>query len=454
MNEMSPSELLMQEAWDRLWVKGTDYYLPNIILNGIEDDHVVVQSIDKLALQNVPEIPLYSNEVWGHVSLQVNNLTVGGLSTIQNKGFQYSSSTTQFHANVSFENITFCGNYIVNASGIIMCAIDALSAFRGIKKTALLEAQDDKLDQARLYRTKLINNGGAGPDLVNSYYEHNDTMNEIVKGPNSFSKYWGTLKTSGIGPDGKTTVILTSKDLSDQTYAASRDPDNSNNKVGYAAYNSHGLTMQTLFNKSCQESYNKTLDSKYTDAANAAMQFQGGTQQSYQSNRDGQTVTNVMNTVQNNSANSKSTSYLDESYYKEAIERAEQLHEEYMSSVEAGVFQEDELKDSPTPLQGNFSYSFPLDLSMDGTVTVSGNPPNLQLTSTISKFIAIIPGIPLNLQPDVGELFIETDAFLKSPNAAFVESLLAKKVNDALKDINVLKYFSERVNQSIDKIFG
>ena len=50
----SPNEFFTQAAWAAMWNPKSDYYLPNVIKNGIAKEGVKVDPLGNLTMDNVP----------------------------------------------------------------------------------------------------------------------------------------------------------------------------------------------------------------------------------------------------------------------------------------------------------------------------------------------------------------------------------------------------------------
>lgn len=201
----------------------------------------------------------------------------------------------------------------------------------------MLDANNDGLEQARLYRSKLANDSGNGPSLVGSYYAHNEAINEIVRGENPFTANWSSLQTSGLAADGKTKVTVTSQQLANETTLASKNPDSSDHLIGYGASNLHGLTLSTLFSKTCMD-YSKKVTKqtaaddepdKYQAAALATLKFEQNTISVHSKHPNGATVGSIMQIVKADKPATDSAALLADLSYQEAISRAEKLYADY-----------------------------------------------------------------------------------------------------------------------------
>ncbi|HWO47197.1 MAG TPA: hypothetical protein VNM41_03975, partial [Solirubrobacterales bacterium] len=235
-----PEQHLMQEAWARLWKPGTRYYLPDVIVNGAQGNGVVVDPLGRLVVPDTGSIPLFENSVLGSVAVELSNGTLGGLDTLGNGGMQYDTASGAFSATVTIGELSFDGDYAVVTGGAAGCAIDSAASILKIfgaegDVAGAAEGGDEDLDLARTYRERLLGTKN-GPDLVVTYYYHNEAMDEIVSNDAVFQTAWRTHET-----EGKTTA-----DFAKQTSTAAERPEDPQATVGDEAYEKHSAYMSTL----------------------------------------------------------------------------------------------------------------------------------------------------------------------------------------------------------------
>lgn len=489
MDNMNPNQLIVTEAWNMLWNKKKypDYYLPDVIMNGIKAAGVTVDPLGNLDFDTLGPYSLFNDSNLGSISLEFTENIVGGLNTMCNKGIVVPPDGLSFTATVGVTALTGSGHFNVLATGLSTCAIDSawlLGEFGASASytdgTGAANPDDSTgIQAAKSYREKLLAQGENGMLLVAAYYDNNEVYNQVVNDINtSFNFYWGYVKTDGYDAAGKQ-VTVTSKILSEETTAAANDPSSQTSLVGYHAYNLHSYICQGLMLNSIKP-YITSLQSQYTGktipasvqaqidryqkALNATFVFGNNTKPINNKNQNGMNVNAVMDVVKTSTPVKSSTmgervkagqslseAAKDEDFplYQEAMRRADELTEAFERDKAAGTLRSS--KESSTPVSGSYSLSIAVPtMAFSGTISSSGE----KITVSITQINADLPSLIYTLTPiDPGSaLFTRVLTYYNT--AEYIHILASKKTNEALNSKNVLDYISERINQAIAKIFG
>lgn len=446
---------ILEIAWKLLWTKGTPYYLPSLILNGGSGDGHTVPPLGSRPIPDLGPFALFDKDPWGTVAVALSDGSLSGLDTIQDQGFQYDSATSAFTAKVGFSQVTFSGNYTVTGSGLAGCAVAGVTGLLGLfptRRSLVAAADGDEFDDehialAQQYRSQLVQSP-AGLELVSNYYDNNDAMNEIVRGDTYFHTAFPTVVT-----DGKT-----SKDYADQTTLAAQNPNNPAQTVGDPSYRMHAFKMQLAFAKSAGRLYEQTGDPKYTQAGNAKTTFNA---QVADSGINGSTtVGNVMATVQGATLDRlQAAAALDgETVPPEYEAAAREIDEDYRRWREAGnddrPFSALAAASATSLGSGTFSDQFGVPtFTLQGTVQVTGQVPDVKLTVNLTGASADLPQIDIALSTSLpGTLYDEVVRALA--NAQFVKDLMRKKLNDELSGQSVVDWLSARINDALTKALG
>lgn len=441
----SPSELIVKAAWRRLWKQGTPYYLPHVIAKGISKHGHDVKPLSPLAVKDVGPLDLINLDgATLSVGMHDNQLT--GLDNIVNGGISYDDEHQTFVAEIDANgDLVFSGNYQVYTSSKAMaCAIDAAHSILSIGEAEATEMEEgdghkSDLDVARDYRSKLLQSEN-GKTLVSTYYDNNEAMSlmfESNKGPaKKWQKYW--KGTSG------------SKQLMKQTSKACRNPNDSDHTVGGPIFGTKSLAISAGLLKQTQRMMEKTDkykgDPKFKKLANDIAEFKGVAKK----HDEEQTAGKVMKAVKNDPKNVREqleTGTLDTTFDDEHVERAESA----LSKID--VTEDDsEGKGYKTRARGRFedTVSFKC-LRVKGAVKPSGDDPNVSL-----KSIQLVnPSISIDLHPpSSGSDTYYEKASEAIANSDFVRDLIIRHVRKKINSDETRSYLSNRINDSIQKIFG
>ncbi|WP_160139808.1 hypothetical protein [Chryseobacterium sp. c4a] len=484
--DTNPNQQIVINAWNMLWnkQKHPDYYLPDVILNGIKANGITVDPLGNLDIPKYGPFTLFQESGLGSISIEFSNNIIQGLNTMSNDGINVPADGSAFSATVKISALASSGKFDVLATGLSMCAVDsvwALGSLTGKKALSAADIDDSPgIIQAKDYRTKLLNQGENGQFLVSTYYDNNNVYNDIANDPSTIFNYnWAYYQTNGKGPDGTTQVTVTSKILSSETTVAAQNPDSNNQVVGYEAYNLHSYIGQGLMIKSIdhkisdlQNQYSgQTIPAsvqaqidKLQQAKEATFVFGENTKPINQGNANGITVNTAMNNVQNNApittsemtskhktgmSLAKAASNDDYPLYTDAMIRVDEMEQEFLQLKAANKLSRN-LKDS-TPVSGTYSLTIPVPtVTFNGKIITSESAISVQITS----ITAVIPPLMYNLKPSDSGSSLVTKIMEHYASATYIHQLAQQKTNEALNSTQLLGYMTDRINQALNKVFG
>jgi hypothetical protein len=482
----NPNQKIVEDAWARLWnqVKYPNYYLPTAILNGIQANGIIVSPLGNLELTQLGPFAMFSEPVLGSISLVFNSNTINGLQTMSNQGIVVSTDGLSFTATVGVQALAVSGDFEVEATGLSVCAVDSVWALgqifdRDAAATSPNPDDDPGIRQAKSYRAKLLAQGPNGQMLVGTYYDNNDVYNDIANDPTTAFNYnWAYYKTPGLDQHGNP-VTVDSKILSAQTTSAAQDPSNAGQVVGYDAYSKHSFTGQGLMIKSLNHKIDELLApyqgksvppavkaqvDRLTEAQLATFKFGDHAKVVDGANPNGMTVDSVMTSVQTGTPQMLSPSaeiFASEGSlvavaeaengndaFRYGMKRAQELADAFYGRPQREALVK--AQDS-TPVHGTYTLSVPVPtMSISGTIGIDGG----KLSVTITNVSSSSPSLTYNLDPADGgsDLFKKVvDHYI---SASYIHQLCQQKANDALNSDQLKSYMTDRINQSINQIFG
>jgi hypothetical protein len=462
---------LMDLAWRRLWTKGTPYYLPDAMLKGVEEKGIHVDAFGSLQIPKLGPIPLFDEEPWGSVSLTLPHSQLAGLPGVSPGTFVYTSSTKTFTAGFIFGPLTFSGAYHVDAGGAIGCALDVAKRLLPNPSVEVRPAGagadgDDELHTAAEYRDRLVSQPtGSGMFLVGTYYDNNDVFNEVFANDKRLQFQWRTVETTGLDWNGNE-VTVTSRDLAEQTnisakasLMASENPaaEADAPPVGYPAYSEHSWLQQGFVIQALQRARDaKPVSDRapYQAAIDATFAFKGAVKPQAHTQR----VSDIVKTVADTRPPTDGGAALIAAGKQPLPNQAEidRRIGEANAAYAAASGSEVEATGGVTAgetLDGSFEDSVSdAKITVDGNVTVKGTSPDLKLTATITKVTAELPAIAIVLRTGEGALFDSVQNAIA--NGKWFQDLLAQKLKSRLDSNEVKRYLSDRLNQSLAKVFG
>lgn len=480
----SPNEFFTRAAWAAMWNPKSDYYLPNVIKNGIAKEGVKVDPMGNLQLGNVPSsgsfqlmksdnliswLPVKS----GYVGIEFSNVLVTSMEGVTDGGLTYTdNSDTQgtIAAKIGVPNIQISGSYTLVATGLAECALDSaaiLPAFTAdkmnrIEGSADPVSTDDYLDAARDQRTRLwqTENGG---NFMDMFYDHNEVYNFSFQNNNGLKNSWvqpqnqhfmGTTYNASQNPDTPVNATSYKSSANGEDVAYNQNAFNQKLSVAYAAY---GYAQKP------PPSSNITSQ-QFLDAAYAAQNFEGIVNQTGNTNQN--TVPMTVNQVYGTIESGKNTKML-------AIDKPIPAnYDEFMASLS------DEEK-SYLARMGNVDKNLSLFTAgedanatlMTGTftVTIGGGSlnlgavlnfvtsPELKATATVNTFTSnlSITSVDITNQPSWLGLQSIGGAIIQAYNqSGQIASLMQDQANKQLGSDTVKNYISGWLNTTLQQLLG
>ncbi len=482
----NPNQQIIKDAWARLWnkTKYPNYYLPTAILNGIKANGVVVSPLGDLEFAELGPFALFKKPVVGSISLDFTNNVINGLQTMSDQGIEVAKNGLSFTATVGVQSLNSTGDFRVDATGLSVCAVDSVWALGQVFHPEIEAVTDPNNDpgiqQAKSYRSQLLAQGPHGQALVGTYYDNNDVYNDIANDPRTTFNYnWPSMQTTGLDPSGNK-VSVNSKILSQQTTSAAQNPSSSTDVVGYDAFNLHSYISQGLMIKSIDDKIDKLTNpygkgpyppavqaqlDKLHKALDATFIFGENTKPvtGDKAEGNGMSVDAVMLNVKNNTpitSSPLSSTYMpgmsltelvkddEDEKYREAMSRAEELTLEFYEKRET----DPEFRaETTTPVHGAYSLVIPVPtMSISGVISISGG----KLNVTITNVSASSPSLTYNLKAADGGSGLFTEVVSHYAKASYIHKLAQQKANSTLNSAKLKSYMTDRINQSINKIFG
>jgi hypothetical protein len=440
-----PNVVILNSAWSLLWRPASPYYLPTVLANGATFGGTTIPSLTSVAIPDL-SFPLYSSPTWGSVTIKLTKAMVAGIPKLQPVSFVPSSDARSVTATVSFTNLVFSGDYEVDGTGVVGCAMDlAETQVYGAMAAAAPPAANMNL--ARDYRDELAKSGN-GVSLVSKYYDHNDTINRILNGTNAFRTAW----PKGVKPGAHDTAFYMQQTASAATPDHRGDPDYTvgGNDNGFV---SHGVYMQTLLIGTCNYYINNDPEraADYQALRDDTASFKHYTDQY----PNPMTVNTVLAAVQN--AQPMTQEELDAVPEPEVVTQAREAAERDFPVLQQQALAEAAARAvQATTYQSNgkFVFEFPMPtLTFSGDVAIYGTPPRLEPAVTLTKLQAAIPHLQIDLLSgsDPG---LTADAQSQINGAQWFQSVLGSNVNTQLGSQSVRDYLSKVINQAIANITG
>jgi hypothetical protein len=480
----SPNEFFTQAAWAAMWNPQSDYYLPNVIKNGIQKEGVKVDPMGFLDLGSVPasgSFQLMKSDnlaPWlpvktGYVGIQFTNVKVSNMENISNQGLTYtdnSDSQGTISTQIGVPNILISGDYTLVATGLAECALDTAAILPSFKADKMNRVEgsadpvstDNYLDAARDQRTRLwqTKNGGV---FMDKFYDHNEVYNFSFQNNNGLKNSWTQPQN---------------QHFMGTTYDASQNPDTPVNGQTYKTANNDAVDYNTnAFNQKLAVAYaaygysnnpppsSNITKQQFLDAAYAAQQFEGtvGQTGNTKQNTVPMSVNDVFGTIE--AAGQDGRMYVLESGYPAN-------YDEFMASLTDG-------EKEYLAKMGNVDKNLPLFTSgqdanatlMTGsfTVTISGGTltlgavltfttdPELKATANVTSFTSNIniSSVDITNQPSwLGLKSIGQSVIDAYNNSGQIASLMQDKANQQLGSDDVKNYISGWLNTTLQKLLG
>jgi hypothetical protein len=445
MNQVDPNVVILNQAWALLWDPTSKFYLPTVLQNGGSFGNTTLPPMTQVALDDMDSIPLYSSNTWGDVEISLTGLNLSGLPSVQNQSFTPAPDASSVSGTVAFGSLTFSGLYEVLGSGLVGCAMDIART----KATpppggagASAGPPPSNMDLARQYRDQLVaQSGNNGITLVSTYYDHNDTINTILNQNNPFTRAWPLATPSGPG--------LNTAHYMGVTNTAAQNPTSPDYQVGDEGYNIHGYYMQTLLLRTAELYANGSTDPEnpYVALQNAIVGFKCHTMKHQQP----MTVGAVMDTVQNTDQQCDPGAMVEHDLARRGREMAERdfamWHNQAMAAEAARVGQATTYRSN-----GAFVFDFGMPtVTFNGTVAISGIPPQQTMTVTLTSLTAAIPNVDIELLSGTDPTFT-ADAQDHIHDAIWFQKTIGLRLNAKLGSPKVLNYLSSLFNQAINSL--
>lgn len=457
---------LIEKLWDFLWNPSSgDYYLPNIIKNGLNAPLFGIK-IPPFATISVGDIPTITMFKWAleYMGVTMTSNQLSGLDTIQKGQLTCTSvSETQTNLTISapFGQVVFSGKYDVGASGVTGCAMATAAGIMGgdVHTAAMLSgdsSDNPDLDLASWYRDQPLQESDNGQTLVGAYYGHQDTVQALTTADTDNSAAFRAALAT---------------DQSRQTTGAVRTAcqdykDNSPNpaQIGDGTQYAGGFQTSAYLFMAAQAAANGSTDptNEYVSLLNSMTHFQAS-----------------VLWVQNNYPGLQTTSQVLE-YVKQAPSDTDQLLSEAGCADGVKVvnpFTNETIIFKPQPLDKEFfrralaaradvQASTPGTFHVDGSfqdtaqqlqasISVSFTRANNALTASVTQIGLQIPNLNIQLGNKDGfnsqpGLYDKVATWLA--NTDFVQNLLKSKVKDALNDPSVLQSVTNALNAALKKM--
>lgn len=393
----------------------------------------------------------------GTLSVEMTDNQLAGLGNIEDGGLTYDDDNQTFSAALKASGaLTFSGNYqIYSSSKATACAINAAHTLLGGSRDAEDEVavadtesdnQKSDLDVARDYRTKLTQSNN-GMTLVGTYYDNNEAMSIMFESGETPAQQWRRIWTEYPLADPNETY---SRSLSDQTSRACRNPDDENYTVGGKPFNDRALSLQTgmkMMAGKMKSSGKYENDPRFNKLVSDIDSFKFAAE-----NHNGeQTAGSVMHTVEHDPKDIRAqvqAGQFDPTPDDEYVEGIQ----EALAQIEA---EDDDAASDPgykTEAHGTFSDVFSFEeIRISGSVRPQGDSIGVSIAS-----VALVGGsLTVKLGPPKGGSTSAYDKVAEAiGNAKFVNDLIVKKAGDKMNGADVRDYLSNRINQSVNKIFG
>lgn len=479
VTEKSPNEFFTQAAWAAMWAPESDYYLPNVIKNGIAKEGIKVDPMGNFMLDNVPasgsfQLMKSDNLIsWlpvksGYVGIRFSNVMISDMHNVTNGGLTYKDETDSkgtIKAKIGVPAITVSGSYTLVATGLAECALDTAAVlpmpFKDrIPGTAEPVGTDDYLDEARNQRTKLwqTKNGGL---LMDKFYDHNEVYNY------SFQNNKG-LKNSWVQP--------ANQHFMGTTYQASKDPNvpvNGNvymdGENGATNYNTNAFNQKLAvayaafgYGKNPPEKCNITKE-QFNAAGQAALQFEGFVSETGNTSRNTvpMTVNQVYGTIEGTSPEKmlamkkKTPRNYDE--FMESLSADEKRYLAAIGNVDKNLEVKDGEDASATLMTGRFMVRINSgEMTMDAGLTFTTTP-DLKAIANVTSFNsnAKIASVDIaNRDSWLGLQSIGSAIIEAYNNSGQIASLMEDKINKELGSDDVKKYIGDWLNNTLQKVLG
>lgn len=454
---------LVKQLWSFLWnPDSNDYYLPNIIKNGL---NVPILGIDiqPFATVPVPDIPTITLFKWAleYVGLGMTSNQLSGLDSIQQGNLSCTPSgenETDVSLSVSFGSVSFTGNYNVGASGVTGCAMATADSMIGGSSGKLAATEDDDssadLNLAIWFRDNSLPNSDNGQVLNGMYYAHQDTIQALTTGDSQAS----SLFRQALGQSQATTDAVrqaTQDYQSSQTGGGSGNPPAT---IGDPSQYAGGFEASAYLGAAAQQAANGSTDptNEYVSLLNSMTHFSNSVhwvQATYPGQQSAASILGYVAAAPEDVGESGPGLAIHDLVSGTMVRRTEvsPLDREYFKRVWAAR-RESETSKGWFHFTGGFNDNAKaLTAVIDCTFTNTGG----KLSATVNSIQLTLPQLQITLgeedqwssQPGlydkVSTWIANTDSF---------QDILKSKLNDALNADNVLQSVSNSLSAALTKL--
>jgi len=433
MSDGAPVRDLLARAWDRLWRPGP---------------------LGVLALADSGPIPLADSETWGPISIVLADVRLTGLvATGAGGAVEYAPGSGAFTATIDLPAVTLAARCRMQTGAAPSGARSLLAALGD--GTGDGEAEDGNLELARSYREALLASG-RGDALVASYYDNNETFDEVLVGdaaPNAFTVAWRESQTATVAA---------------QTASAARRPHELT--VGEPAYRTHAGVLQITLERVLQ-GLSREADDRYERAARATAEFHRQVSEP-EAPQGSVTVATVMGALEATPPSAPGVAHPAEARAAapaapadDAVDPAELVARAHAIVAEryprweaeaaaARTRRETERAATARSVAARMHATFALpSLVLAGTVAVVGAPP-VRLRIAADALELALPRVRPQLDAAEdrradGLLDATRHAFA---DAAWLHDALAARVRARLRAPDVLAALGEQMEQAIDEL--
>lgn len=441
----NPSNQSASAVWESLWNPASPYHLPSAFGKGARKGLISVRPKPSLAIPATGPVVLFNRDPWGSVSVELQPGSVCGLDSASHVEFN-AAEDGSFTAKVCFPALKYEGTSVVKRG------IGSTSAIRAagltLKPVGAADDDDANLTLARSYQSELLTTD-SGAFMVGSYYDNNETYNELFQIP-AFALKWRTQQTDGkVTADFAAQTSNAAQPANRATVSVNGTPDQN----GYSSYNAHSWLMQGLVYSTCSYIANQSSDpdkkARYQNAANDALNFKSASQPHAGAP---QTVDNVLNTVSTTPPPSKSQAInllqVPPPAQHAWMAEIDNLVETLMPDIRAEI---DSIESGAKPLEQT-------GLSIPGTYTATVPPIEITLTGKMDQTEGASPAFHVTgATGEIPEVAVQLSAFPGElhpavqesvDRAGFLKSVLGKRIATALKSAEVRDYVGRMLTLS------
>lgn len=469
MSNDNINDALVKWAWEALWNPTKPYYLPKVLLNGLQSDKIKVDPLGNLLIAELDLPNMLDKMPWGKVSVDLTRSTLTGVNTMApdpdaDSSFTYDHTTDAFTAKLKFSTLNLSGHYTAKTGGLLGCAVDIAAISGGMKdptKPTMLGAGDGEvppLTSAQNYRDKLLQSD-QGALTVQTYYENNDTYAELFQ-YKAFAQVWKEHTTSG----------RTTSYYGDQTNTAVQPGNTSSVSVngapdsqGQSAYNAHSFFMQNFLMSYCYKAadyFGRTTEKgqRYSKAGNDAATFGVNVKPQSAQPMTADAVMTAVTTVPPRSSSPAANGRMmfieagDPQWLRDVCETAE-AKAHAAAAADLGSAPSPRLGDTGIPIEGDYSDTFATPtLKLTGTITFEGTT----ATAAFSNIEGSLGPIQITLYPplSVYDTSLFTSLQQSIANTDWVKGMLASAVKSQLNSEDVRKKIAEVMNLALAKALG